>query len=72
LLTGIEIVENASLVEMESAARRRIAARDPGDWPLLALAMAINAPVWTEDPDFFGAGVATWTTPNVEIYLSAQ
>jgi predicted nucleic acid-binding protein len=72
LLTGIEIVESASLAELESDARRRIAARDPDDWPALALAMAINAPVWTEDPDFFGAGVATWTTRNVEIYLSTQ
>jgi len=65
-------VENASLSELESEARRRIAARDPDDWPLLALAMAINALVWTEDPDFLGAGVATWTTRNVEIYLSGQ
>ena len=72
LLTGIEIIENAFLAELEAEAKRRIAARDPDDWPVLALAMAINAPVWTEDPDFFGAGVATWTTRNVEIYLSAQ
>lgn len=69
-LTGIEIIENAFLAELEDEAKR-IAARDPDDWPVLALALAINAPVWTEDPDFFGAGVATWTTRNVEIYLSA-
>jgi predicted nucleic acid-binding protein len=71
LLTGIQIVENAALAELEDDARRRIAARDPDDWPVIALAIAISAPVWTEDPDFFGAGVATWTTTNVEIYLSS-
>ena len=71
LLTGVQVVENASLADVEDDARRRIAARDPDDWPVIALAIAINAPVWTEDTDFFGAGVATWTTRNVEIYLSS-
>jgi hypothetical protein len=26
--------------------------------------------VWTEDSDFFGAGVATWTSDRVELYLA--
>jgi PIN domain len=26
-------------------------------------------PLWTEDADFFGAGVATWTTDRVELLL---
>jgi len=72
LLTGIQIVENAALAELEMEAKRRVAARDPDDWPVIALAIAINAPVWTEDPDFFGSGVATWTTRNVKIYLSSS
>jgi hypothetical protein len=25
--------------------------------------------VWTEDQDFFGSGVATWSTNNIELYL---
>jgi hypothetical protein len=29
----------------------------------------MNAPIWTEDYDFFGCGVATWTCDRVEIYL---
>lgn len=37
--------------------------------PVVALALALEAPVWTEDSDFFGSGVATWTTETVEIYL---
>lgn len=27
-------------------------------------------PPWTEDTDFFGCGVATWTTDRVELYLA--
>jgi len=27
--------------------------------------------VWTEDADFFGTGVATWTTSRVRLYLFA-
>ncbi len=49
---------------------RRISARDPDDWPIVACSLALNCPIWTEDTDFFGAGVATWTTNRVEYYLS--
>ena len=70
-LIGIQVVENASLADVQDDARRRIGARDPDDWPVIALAIAMNALVWTEDADFFGAGVATWATRNVEIYLSS-
>lgn len=50
---------------------QRIAIRDADDWPVLACAMSIGCPVWTEDADFFGAGVATWTSDRVELYLAA-
>lgn len=49
---------------------QRIAMRDADDWPVLACAMAMTCPVWTEDADFFGTGVATWTTDRVELYLA--
>lgn len=48
----------------------RIGARDPEDWPVLACALAADCPIWTEDADFFGAGVATWTTANIELFLA--
>ncbi|MBC5767022.1 PIN domain-containing protein [Ramlibacter albus] len=57
---------------MEQAALARIADRDPEDWPVLACALALDCPVWTEDADFFGTGVATWTTSRVELYLAAD
>ena len=54
----------------QQQALQRIAARDSDDWPVLACAMAIGCPVWTEDADFFGTGVATWTSDRVALYLS--
>ena len=56
--------------EQEAAARARIAIRDPDDWQVLACALTRHCPIWTEDRDFFGAGVPTWTTDRIEIFLS--
>jgi predicted nucleic acid-binding protein len=53
----------------EQDARERIQSRDPDDWPVVATALALNLPIWTEDRDFFGCGAATWITNTVEIYL---
>ena len=69
LLTHVRVVEPGFYMEFEVPAKRRIGARDIDDWPVVALALALGAEIWTEDPDFFGSGVATWTTQTVEIYL---
>jgi predicted nucleic acid-binding protein len=55
---------------LEATARRRLRTRDEDDWPILATALALDCPIWTEDADFFGTGVATWTTDRVELLLS--
>ena len=57
-------------VGFKTQALQRIALRDADDWPVLACAMAIGCPVWTEDADFFGTGVATWTSDRVALYLA--
>jgi predicted nucleic acid-binding protein len=54
----------------ETIARERIEVRDEDDWPVLAVALTLRCPIWTEDTDFFGCGVATWTTDRVELYLA--
>jgi predicted nucleic acid-binding protein len=54
---------------LQPQALQRISMRDADDWPVLACAMTIACPVWTEDADFFGTGIATWTTDRVELYL---
>lgn len=53
----------------KAEAIQRIQERDVQDWPLIALSLTLNCPLWTEDNDFFGTGVATWRTRNVEMYL---
>jgi predicted nucleic acid-binding protein len=48
----------------------RIGSVDIDDWPILAAALAIDCPIWTEDRDFFGTGVGTWTTDRVELFFN--
>ncbi|MFA5607922.1 MAG: PIN domain-containing protein [Leucobacter sp.] len=64
-----ETVDEDVITPLRNAALARIGSRDPMDWPVVAAALALGCPIWTEDRDFFGAGVATWTSTNVEIYL---
>ncbi len=56
----------------ENEARLRLRGRDEDDWPVLATALGLACGVWTEDADFFGTGIAVWTTNSVEIFLKAQ
>jgi predicted nucleic acid-binding protein len=56
----------------ESDARQRLRGRDENDWPVLATSLALACPIWTEDEDFFGTGVAAWTTNRIEIFLKQQ
>ena len=56
---------------LQQPALRRIEMRDADDWPILACAMVLGCPIWTEDADFFGTGVATWTSDRVALYLAS-
>jgi len=55
--------------EFETEARQRLTAQDPEGWPILASALAVGCPIWTEDTDFFGCGVAIWTSDRVSMFL---
>ena len=68
LPTLVQCIEWNVYRDFEAKARQRI--RDVRDWPVLATALALECPVWTEDQDFFGSGVATWTTGTVTLYLA--
>src|SRR5215472_9529126 len=52
----VRIVEFETYAPMEALARQRLARRDVSDWPILATALALQYPIWTEDKDFFGCG----------------
>jgi predicted nucleic acid-binding protein len=64
-----EVIGSEVYGEFEVEARERLARRDPEDWPILACALALRCPIWTEDTDFFGCGVATWTSDRVRMFL---
>jgi predicted nucleic acid-binding protein len=66
----VKPVPASSYRPMQTAASTRIGPRDPDDWPVLACALLLNCPIWTEDRDFFGVGVATWMTALVELYFT--
>jgi predicted nucleic acid-binding protein len=51
--------------EKRRDATDRIGSRDPDDVALLALALVLSCPVWTNDRDFEHAGVPTYTTAQL-------
>ena len=55
--------------DFKQEALNRIRERDKKDWSIVALALAFGCPIWTEDQDFFGTGIATWRTKNIEIFF---
>ena len=66
----VQSVDAETYSSLKTVARQRIDCRDADDWPILATALVLDCPIWTEDTDFFGCGVATWTTDRVELYLA--
>lgn len=69
LSTVIEPITADVYGSFEEEARLRLQGRDEDDWPVLAAALALGCPLWSEDADFFGTGIAVWTTGKVEILL---
>jgi predicted nucleic acid-binding protein len=53
----VELIGCEVYKPFELEARERLATREPEDWPILASALALGCPTWTEDTDFFGCGV---------------
>jgi predicted nucleic acid-binding protein len=64
----VEMVEKTDYAHMRERAIKRLP-RDPEDWDLVALALMLDAPIWTKDKDFIGSGIATWTTQTVLFYI---
>ena len=65
---NIVILDEAIYSALEDEARGRTL-RDPGDWAVVATALALDADIWTNDNDFLGTGVATWTTETLGFWL---
>jgi predicted nucleic acid-binding protein len=69
LVAMINIVEANVYSLYENEAKQRISVRDINDWPIVAASLLLDCPVWTEDSDFFGSGVATWTSDRIHLYF---
>lgn len=54
----------------EHDARWLLDADRQSDWPILATAMVYGAPVWTNDKDFAGTGVATWNNRTIRYLIN--
>lgn len=65
----VQLVDISLYSLYEQEAKQRIAARDVDDWSIVAVALILDCPIWTEDADFFGIGIATWTSDRVHLYL---
>lgn len=65
---NVMLVAESSYTHLETEARNRIP-RDPDDWYTVALALEMNAAIWTQDCDFLGCGCPTWTTETLLIQL---
>jgi predicted nucleic acid-binding protein len=65
----VQPVDRSLYEDLKETALERVRLRDPDDWPVVAVALLLDAPIWTEDQDLFGSGIATWTTDRIELYL---
>ncbi|QIG51707.1 hypothetical protein G5V57_30735 [Nordella sp. HKS 07] len=67
-ITIVPVAALNSFIERSETALRDAAPSRNGstrDAHVLALAWHADADIWTTDRDFAGAGVATWSTPNL-------
>lgn len=60
----IQLVAESEYSYLELESRNRIP-RDPDDWHTVALALHLEAAIWTRDCDFLGCGCPTWTTETL-------
>lgn len=61
---NIQLVAEPEYIHLELESRNRIP-RDLDDWHTVALALHLEAAIWTQDCDFLGCGCPTWTTETL-------
>lgn len=62
------VVPEAVYGQVEREARWR-SWRDPDDWHVIGTALVLECGVWTNDNDFLGTGVPTWSTQTLDRWL---
>jgi len=64
-VTTVVPVDSYLCYEEEAKTRMH---KDLDDWETVALALYLELQIWTEDKDFFGCGIATWSTDTLIKY----
>jgi predicted nucleic acid-binding protein len=65
---NVDVIDLLVYSALEHEARFR-SLRDPKEWPLVACSLALGAGVWSNDKDFLGTGIPTWTTQTLQAWL---
>lgn len=68
----LTIYEKDSYKDKITEAKKRIGDRDPNDVDLLALALTLGCPLWSNDHDFEGTGVVLFTTASLLKHLQPE
>lgn len=68
IVANVVVLDEVIYAALEDEARAR-SRRDARGWPVVASALALAAGVWTNDNDFLGTGVSTWTTDSLQVWL---
>jgi predicted nucleic acid-binding protein len=69
IVAKVQAIAILDFLHLETEARKRIP-RDPNDWETVAIALLLNAAIWTQDSDFLGCGCPTWTTETLLLNLA--
>jgi len=69
-VTSVTVISEEAYQFLETMSRARIPS-DLDDWHTVALALLLNAAIWTNDGDFLGCGCATWVTETLLAELAA-
>ena len=71
LRAHITVVPSQVYADRLDEARLRIPP-DKREAPLIALGLALDCGIWTADRDFFGCGLAVWTTETLLAHLGIE
>jgi predicted nucleic acid-binding protein len=64
-LMPVEWQPAASYESFREEGVRRMASRDPEEWPTVAVALSLSVPIWSQDRDFEASGVRIYTTGDL-------
>lgn len=65
ILRPFEVIDLQVYGDWRGIAASRLREGGQSDWPSLAAAIALDCAIWSEDVDYFGTGVAVWSSRNV-------